>query len=61
MKSRVLKVKLMDKGQVEHHIECCEGKHTQQVIYSTYHKALTQICFGCGVVRTSLREEELIK
>ena len=35
-------------------IKYCEGKHIQQVVFSTYHKALTQICFGCGKVRTML-------
>jgi len=59
-KNDVLKIVYTDKGSIEHHIECCEGKHIQQVIYSTYHKALTQICFGCGVVRTSLTKEELL-
>lgn len=41
-------------GEVRTHIQECEGKHTQQVAYSTFHDALTQVCFGCKVVRTSL-------
>lgn len=49
----------MGKDRVEHHIECCEGLHIQQVVYSTYHNALTQICFGCKRIRTSLKEEEI--
>ena len=40
-------------------IKNCEGKHIQQVVFSTYHKALTQICFGCEKVRTMLKEEDL--
>ena len=40
-------------------IKDCEGKHIQQVVFSTYHKALTQICFGCREVRTMLKEEDL--
>ena len=40
---------------VRKHIQDCEGKHTQQAIYSTFHDALTQVCFGCKVVRTSLK------
>jgi len=40
-------------------IKECEGKHIQQVVFSTYHKALTQICFGCGKVRTMLKKEDL--
>ena len=46
----------MTQGQVKKHIKQCEGKHIQQVAYSSYHDALTQICFGCGLVRTSLKE-----
>ena len=40
-------------------IKNCEGKHIQQVAYSSYHDALTQICFGCKKIRTSLKEEDL--
>jgi len=34
-------------------ILACEGKHTQQAIYSTFHDCLTQICFGCHKIRTN--------
>ena len=54
-----LEVEFVAKHRVEYHIGCCEGKHIQQVIYSTYHKALTQICFGCKKVRTSIKEGDL--
>lgn len=40
---------------VRRHTQECEGKHTQQVAYSTFHDALTQICFGCKKVRSNLR------
>ena len=43
---------------VRKHIQECEGKHTQQAIYSTFHDALTQICFGCGVVRSTIYRAE---
>ena len=33
----------------------CEGRHTQQAIFSTFHGALTQICFGCLKVRSTIR------
>lgn len=36
-------------------IDECEGKHIQQAIYSTFHSALTQVCFGCKVVRSTIR------
>ena len=45
--------------EIRNHIRCCEGKHTQQVCYSTYHDALTQICFDCDEVRTNLDKEDL--
>ena len=56
-----MEIEQMGKGAVEHHIQGCEGKHMQQVVYSTYHKALTQICFGCKKVRTSLKEEGVVR
>jgi len=40
---------------VRKHIQDCEGRHTQQAIYSTFHDALTQVCFGCLKVRSSLK------
>ena len=43
--------------EVRKQIKKCEGKCVQQVCYSTYHDALTQICFGCSKVRTSLKLE----
>lgn len=33
----------------------CEGKHTQQAVFSTFHGALTQICFGCKKIRSNIR------
>ena len=39
---------------VREQIKKCESFHTQQAIYSTFHDALTQICFGCKKIRTSL-------
>lgn len=39
---------------VRRHIQNCEGKHVQQVAYSTFHDGLTQVCFGCRKVRSSL-------
>ena len=37
------------------HIQECEGKHTQQVAFSSFHDALTQICFGCKCVRSTIK------
>lgn len=41
--------------QVRSFIKGCEGKHTQQVSYSTFHDALTQICFVCHKIRSTIR------
>ena len=41
--------------EVRKHIQECEGKHTQQAVYSTFHDALTQICYGCKKVRSTIK------
>lgn len=33
----------------------CEGNHTQQAVYSTFHGALTQICYGCKKIRSNIK------
>lgn len=48
-------------GIVKDHIKACEGNHIQQIAYSSYHDAFTQICFGCKKVRTSLKEKDVIQ
>ena len=40
--------------EVREHIRKCEGKHIQQVVYSTFHDTITQICFVCWKVRTMI-------
>jgi hypothetical protein len=40
---------------VRKHIQACEGKHSQQVAYSSFHDALTQVCYGCKKVRSNRR------
>jgi len=46
---------LSSQEQVRDYIKGCESLHTQQAIYSTFHDALTQICFGCLKIRSSLK------
>jgi hypothetical protein len=41
--------------EVRRHIQECEGRHTQQAIYSTFHDALTQICYDCRKIRTTIK------
>jgi hypothetical protein len=41
--------------EVRSHIKKCESFHTQQAIYSTFHDALTQVCFGCQKVRSNIK------
>lgn len=48
-----------NQGAVKNHIKSCEGKHIQQIAYSSYHDALTQICFTCQEIRTSLKEKDV--
>lgn len=45
---------------IRQQIQGCEGKHSQQVAYSTFHDALTQICFNCKKIRSSLRKYETL-
>lgn len=40
--------------EVRQHIQECEGQHMQQVAYSTFHDALTQICYGCMKIRSNI-------
>jgi len=48
-------------SQVKGAIKECEGKHIQQIAYSSYHDALTQICFGCKKIRTNLKEQDAFR
>jgi hypothetical protein len=41
--------------EVRQQVKKCEGAHVQQCAYSTFHDSLTQICFGCRVIRSSLK------
>ena len=56
MKHRDFKFEHLDTmEEVRKHIQNCEGKHSQQVAYSSYHDALTQICFGCQKIRSNFK------
>ena len=46
---------IKDKVILMKQIDECEGKHTQQAIYSTFHSGLTQVCFGCMKVRSTIK------
>lgn len=39
-------------------IKSCEGRHTQQAVFSTFHDALTQVCYGCKKVRSNIYRSE---
>lgn len=43
--------------EVRNHIQECEGRHTQQAVYSTFHDALTQVCYGCKKVRSTIKRD----
>ena len=49
-----MKIEILTEKQIKRKIKECEGKHKQQVAYSSYHDALTQICFDCNKVRTNI-------
>lgn len=38
---------------------CQSWNHIQQAVFSSYYNALTQVCFTCDAVRTSLKKEDL--
>ena len=44
--------------EVRGHIQECEGRHTQQAVYSTFHDGLTQVCFGCRKIRSTVFVQE---
>ncbi len=51
----VLRFERLDSMEgVRERIRECEGRHSQQVAYSTFHDCLTQICYGCGKVRSNV-------
>ncbi len=55
-----MKISHYHKNIVEKLIKQCQkNNHVQQVAFSTYHHALTQICFTCSNIRTSIKEEDL--
>lgn len=39
-------------------IQECEGKHTQQVVVSTFHDGLTQIDWTDKKIRTTIRRNQ---
>jgi hypothetical protein len=41
--------------EVRKHVQECQGRHVHQVAYSTFHDAITQVCFGCKTVRTTIK------
>lgn len=45
---------LMSDEQIREHIRNCEGKHVQQVAFSTYMDCITQICFTEQKIRSGI-------
>ena len=46
---------IKEQDEVRENIKTCEGKHIQQAIYSTFHDALTQVCYGCKKIRSTIK------
>jgi hypothetical protein len=44
-----------DMQKLREQIQRCEGRHRQQVCYSTFHDALTQVCYGCKKIRSNIK------
>lgn len=44
---------IRDIKKIRKQINDCSG-HIQQVAFSVHYDALTQICFGCGVIRSNI-------
>lgn len=40
---------------VHEQIKACEDRHAQQIAFSSFHDALTQVCFGCKVIRSNIK------
>jgi hypothetical protein len=58
-KPKTFTIQNMDMDSVRYSIKYCQGSdHIQQVAYSTYHDALTQICFTCKRIATNLQEAD---
>lgn len=47
----------MSDEEVRNNIRSCEGKHMQQVAFSTFHDSITQVCYSCKKIRTSILGE----
>ena len=55
-----MKIKFVTEEEVKTRIKSCQNfKHVQQVAFSTYHNAFTQICFTCDKIRTSMKQGDL--
>jgi len=39
----------------------CESKHVQQCCFSTFHGALTQVCYGCLKIRSQIYRSEPLR
>lgn len=54
-----MKIENTTEIEVKNHIKICQDEgHVQQVAFSTFHYALTQICFSCDLIRTSMSKED---
>ena len=55
MNEKTFEFELIDTmEEIRKHIQDCEGKCTQQIAYSSFHDCLTQICYGCQKIRSTL-------
>jgi hypothetical protein len=53
----IFEYELLTEDEVREHIRSCEGRHVQQVIFSTFMDTLTQVCFTEQKIRSSIAWE----
>jgi len=59
MEKIIFEYEFLEKQEdVRKHIRECEGKHIQQAVYSTFQDALTQVCFECKKIRSTIKIEK---
>lgn len=49
---------ILNMEAIRESIRRCENRHMQQVAYSTFHDALTQICYTCRKIRSNIIKNE---
>ena len=54
MEEITFEYELLKDSEIRDHVRNCEGKHVQQVVFSTYMDTITQICFTEKKIRSGI-------